>query len=112
MQSTNACAQRSEGRGCLKIRTRASGQAKRRSDVHAAAKPRAHGHVWVRCLMEQSSMHARDLYLEDQNHQGTHREHLSQVPAIRVPRLCVARPPDPCVYTVGGLPSVCVCVCF
>ncbi len=34
-------------------------------------------------------MHARDLYLEDQNHQGTHREHLSQVPAIRVPRLCV-----------------------
>ena len=34
-------------------------------------------------------MHARDRYLEDQNHQGTHREHLSQVPAIRVPRLCV-----------------------
>ena len=55
-------------------------------------------------------MHARDRYLEDQNHQGTHREHLSQVPAIRVPRLCVARPPDPCVYTVGDFLQ-CVCVC-
>ena len=38
-------ARNGQRRGCLKIRTRASGQAKRCSDAHATAKPRARGHA-------------------------------------------------------------------
>ena len=53
---------------------------------------------------EAISVHARDLYLEDRNHQATHRAHLSH----RRPRFascfCEARPPNPCLQ--------CVCVCF
>ena len=107
-KSPNACAQRS---GVHSARERPSEAVLGRAcDGEAACAGTCAG------LMadEAISMHARDLYLEDRNHQATHRAHLSH----RRPRFascfCEARPPNPCMYTrCRDLPSrFSVCVCF